>query len=275
MYSKIRRLVWIFVFALGMVACKDSEKVDNTEETYEDSQNQQESVSQKRKGVYITYQVVYAETPDSEVMSDIIYKLQKRADLYGKEATVYQDGENCIKVEIPDVEKADEILQELGRNAELLFISETTEDGNLNYSCASDVDESGESIVGYFLVRDLEAIKADGSVKLTGTEIESVNVSNYQNVMGITDIVLELKMTEEGSRKFEEATKYAYEHGETLGIYYDGEFLSVPKVTDVITNGVAVIQGMESHEETEHLATMLRIGNLSYDLKVMQVDVVE
>ena len=72
MYSKIRRLVWIFVFALGMVACKDSEKVDNTEETYEDSQNQQESVSQKREGVYITYQVVYAETPDSEVMSDII-----------------------------------------------------------------------------------------------------------------------------------------------------------------------------------------------------------
>ena len=39
-------------------------------------------------------------------MSDTIYKLQKRVEQYSTEATVYQEGDNRISIEIPGVTDA-------------------------------------------------------------------------------------------------------------------------------------------------------------------------
>ena len=65
-------------------------------------------------GVSITYQVK-GDTPSKEDMSDTIYKLQKRVEQYSTEATVYQEGDNRISIEIPGVTDANEILSELGQ----------------------------------------------------------------------------------------------------------------------------------------------------------------
>ena len=71
-------------------------------------------------GVSITYQVV-DENPSAEDMSDTIYKLQKRVDSYSTEASVYQVGDDRITVEIPGVQDANEILEDLGNPGSLEF----------------------------------------------------------------------------------------------------------------------------------------------------------
>ena len=62
-------------------------------------------------------------------------------------------------------------------------------------------------------------------------------------------------MTEEGTTKFAEATQNAYAKGESLAIYYDGTFVSVPKVNAVLSDGKAVISPMESYEAAESLGS--------------------
>ena len=71
-------------------------------------------------GVSITYQTV-DENPSAEDMADTIYKLQQRVDNYSTEASVYQEGNNRINIEIPGVSNADEILAELGKPGSLVF----------------------------------------------------------------------------------------------------------------------------------------------------------
>ena len=64
-------------------------------------------------GVSITYQVVGEDEPSAEDMSDTVYKLQKRVEVYSTEALVYQEGSNRINIEIPGVSDANTILEEL------------------------------------------------------------------------------------------------------------------------------------------------------------------
>ena len=61
-------------------------------------------------GVSITYQVE-DDNPTAEQMSDTIYKLQKRVESYSTEASVYQEGDDRITVEIPGVTDANAILE--------------------------------------------------------------------------------------------------------------------------------------------------------------------
>ena len=65
-------------------------------------------------GVSITYQVK-DDNPSDEDMSDTIYKLQRRVEQYSTEATVYQEGDDRINIEIPGVTDANAILEELGK----------------------------------------------------------------------------------------------------------------------------------------------------------------
>ena len=92
--------------------------------------------------------------------------------------------------------------------------------------------------------------------------------------MGNSTYAVDLVMTEEGTKKFEEATRNAYEKGETLGIYYDGSFVSVPSVKGVFSDGNAQISPMNSYEEAESLASTIRIGGLRLELEELHSKVV-
>ena len=54
-------------------------------------------------------------------MSDTIYKLQRRVEQYSTEASVYQEGDDRINIEIPGVTDANKILDELGKPGSLEF----------------------------------------------------------------------------------------------------------------------------------------------------------
>ena len=226
-------------------------------------------------GVSITYQVVGDEEPDATDMADTIAKLQQRVENYSTEAIVYQEGTDRINIEIPGVTDANKILEELGRPGSLYFISETDSDGNANYSMQAVTDAQGNVSYAYALNKTIDELKADGSIKLEGTDVKTATAGSIKDqTMGNTTYAVDLVMTEEGTKKFEEATRNAYEKNETLGIYYDGSFVSVPSVKGVFSDGNAQISPMSSYEEAESLASTIRIGGLKLELEELHSKVV-
>lgn len=271
MNNRIKVLLFAFILSLGMIGCQGKDAEEKTEQK---SEEQVDNASQKAKGIYITYQVISDEEINAEMMNDTVYKLQKRVELYAVDASVYQEGVDCIKVEIPGAEDADLVLQDLGRKGELYFISETAEDGSINYTGTGSPEESDAYETIWNLEKTIEELEKEGSVRLKGSDVKDAQAKYYQDSMGIGNDVVELVLTEDGSKKFEEATKYAYERGETIAIYYDGEFISVPKVTAVISGELAIIEGLADIEEAERLASVIRIGTLKCDLKMTSVEVI-
>ncbi|MCI9530373.1 MAG: protein translocase subunit SecD [Lachnospiraceae bacterium] len=186
-------------------------------------------------GVSITYQAV-DDNPSAEDMKDTVYKLQKRVEVYSTESTVYQEGNNRINIEIPGVSDANHILEELGKPGSLEF-----------------QDENGNTL-------------------LTGTDIKNAQGGTYNNQMGNREYVVELTLTDEGAQKFAEAT--ANNVGKSMPIVYDGETISAPNVKEAISGGTAQIDGMESFEAAEELASTIRIGSLSLELEELHSKVV-
>ena len=186
-------------------------------------------------GVSITYQVV-DENPSAEDMSDTIYKLQKRVESYSTEATAYQVGDDRITVEIPGVQDANKILEELGNPGSLEFQ------------------------------------KPDGTVFMTGDMVEDAQGATTTDRYGNKQYIVSLKLTDEGAKVFGEVTSENI--GNRLPIVYDGETISYPEVQSAITGGEAQITGMSTFEEAENLATQIRIGSLSQQLTELESSVV-
>ncbi len=223
-------------------------------------------------GVSITYQVVGDEEPSMEDMNDTIYKLQKRVENYSTEAQVYKEGTDRINIEIPGISDANAVLEELGQPGTLYFISQTGSDGSENYG----ITILDDGTYDYALLKSIDELKADGSIVLDGTMVSSAQAGTAQNEQGATtgEYVVSLTFTKEGTAKFAEATTAAYKNGETIGIYYDGKFVSVPNVTEPITGGQAQISNLTDFEEADKLATYIRLGGLKLELKELRSKVV-
>ncbi len=219
-------------------------------------------------GVSITYQVVGDENPSAEDMGDTIYKLQKRVETYSTEAQVYQEGADRINIEIPGVSDANSILEDLGRPGALYFIAQTDADGNQNYSY------TGSGATGYSLNKTIEELKTAGSIVLEGIDVATAQGGSGSDSLGNSQFVVDLTFTGEGTTKFADATTKAFSKGETIGIYYDGDFISVPIVQAALTDGKAQITGMGSFEEAEKIASQIRIGGLKLELEELRSNVV-
>ncbi len=225
-------------------------------------------------GVSITYQVVGDENPSAEDMNDTIYKLQQRVDGYSTEAQVYQEGSDRINIEIPGVTDANAILEELGKPGSLYFIAQTDSEGNNNYEMGYGMDAEGNLVPQTQLTKTIEELQADGSIILTGTEVESAQARTQQDSMGNLENVVALSFNEAGKQAFADATTKAYENGESIAIYYDEKIVSAPNVISAITDGNAVITGQSTAAEAEQLASTIRIGGLKLELEELRSNVV-
>ena len=197
-------------------------------------------------GVSITYQTSEAN-PSAQDMSDTIYKLQKRAENYSTEASVYQEGANRINIDIPGVSNADEILEELGKPGSLQFMEGTYDaDGNLT---------------------DLS------SVVLTGTDVKDAGVYKNEGQNGAADSYeVSLVLTDEGAKKFADATTRNV--GKPIYIIYDDQVVSYPTVNEPITGGQAVITGNFDIDEAQNLASTIRLGALKLELTELRSNTV-
>ena len=157
-------------------------------------------------------------------------------DSYSTEASVYQVGDDRITVEIPGVQDANEILEDLGNPGSLEFQM------------------------------------PDGTVFMTGDMVADAQAATQTDTYGNKEYVVALKLTDEGAKIFGEVTSENI--GKNLPIVYDGETISYPRVQTAITGGEAQITGMADFEEAETLATQIRIGSLSLQLSELESSVV-
>lgn len=186
-------------------------------------------------GVSITYQAK-GDTPSESEMKDTVYKMQKRVEQYSTEAGVYQEGADRITIEIPGVTDANKVLEELGKPGSLEFQDEA------------------------------------GNVVLQGTDVKTATAKIIEKETGAKENIVELNLTEEGGKKFAEATKTNI--GKPINIVYDGEVISNPQVNEEIAGGQAIISGNFTYEEVENLASTIRIGGLKVELEELNSSVV-
>ena len=220
-------------------------------------------------GVSITYQIM-TENPSQKDIDDTIAKMEERAENYSTEYAVYQVGDDRITVEIPGVFDANAVLEELGSPGALYFIKERNANGQLNYSYDADSEER----MPYALNVSLEELIADGSVILTGNDVKTAEAGYQPDQYGNQAPIVSMAFTDEAAKIFAEATTEAAASGETIAIYYDDHFISVPMVEEPITNGQCVILGSAEYADAEELATFIRIGAISLKLEELESNVV-
>ncbi|MGN0169737.1 MAG: protein translocase subunit SecD [Lachnospiraceae bacterium] len=185
-------------------------------------------------GVSITYQVE-GETPTTEQLNDTIYKLQQRVQTASDgsitEAQVYAEGDDRISVDIP------------GGSSDMF----------------AELEEPGV----------LEFRDANGQVQFSGEDIKAAEaVTQTDSNTQAKENVVELTFTDEAANRFYEYT--AAHTGEVLAIYYNNELLSDPTIQSAISGGVATISGSYTKEETERLASFIRIGTLDLTLSQLR-----
>lgn len=195
-------------------------------------------------GLSVTYQIVSEDSTAAE-RNATRDKLQRRVDQY--EGEVYPDGDDRFTVEVPtnDSENMDAyaLLEELGKPGTLEFLDST------NYALWAGGQE-------------YECV-------ITGSDIKGAQAGNDTQEGGY---VVQLTLNDAGTKKFADAT--AANLGKPIYIIYDGAIQSYPIVSSHITDGNAVINGMDSYEEAERLANTISIGALPLELEQLQYNIV-
>lgn len=188
-------------------------------------------------GVYIVYEAENESTPSAEEMAAAVSMLQQRVDYRGYfDAEVSQEGDRRIRVEIPGVEDAAAVVQEIGEAAHLTFRA-MNEDGT------------------------------PGDVLVDGVNVATAGKA-YQN----NEVVVTLEFDSTGATAFAEATSNNI--GNQIGIYMDDMLIYAPTVNAAITDGKAIITGNYTTETAEDLASKIRAGSLPFSLKALEYNAV-
>ena len=186
-------------------------------------------------GSVIVYEA-QVDNPTDEQMDTVASMLRTRLDGLGySEATVTRQGTNKVRVEIPSVSDPSEAAATLGSVAELKF-----------------VDYQGNEI-------------------LKGSDVKNAT-AEYGPVdnMGTSQHYVTIEFTDEGARKFSEATATAAslpEGQNVIGIMMDETVISMPRVSEQINDTSCIIQGDDfTAEEVNALASNIRSGQLPFSL---------
>ncbi len=184
-------------------------------------------------GLYMLMEAV--ETEDREVDEDTIERaitvIRSRIDELGvEEPVIAPQGDDRIRIELPDLDDPEQAREIVGRTAMLEFVG-----------------PDGEEIV-------------------TGANLEQARAERNPQVS--PNPFVSLEFDREGQALFAEATEKYY--GEPISIVLDDEVISEPVVRAVITEGQATIEGDFDFEEASELALLLRSGALPVELRELE-----
>ena len=265
-------IVLLILACLGLSGWYASTILGDTSASQKETDNSKESEGIKlgldlSGGVSITYDIV-EDNPSATDIADTIAKLEERAASYTTEYSVYQVGDDRITVEIPGVYDANEVLNDLGSPGALYFIKQKDSDGNANYKYDSS---TGEYVLNY----DIDTLVENGSVVMTGSDVKSAEATYEKSSSGVQQNtpVVALTLKDDAVKTWADVTTEAYANSESVGIYYDDHFISVPRVSAAITDGNCVINGMSDYEEAENLATFIRVGAINLKLQELESNV--
>ncbi len=111
----------------------------------------------------------------------------------------------------------------------------------------------------------LEFRDSNSKVLLTGDDVVKATAMYSQN----DGYVVALEFNDAGREKFSKATSDNLQ--KTISIYLDDTAISQPKVTEVIPTGEAVINGMQTYEQAEELASLIQSGALPVPLSEIAI----
>ena len=179
---------------------------------------------------------VLMEIQDENVTKSDLEKTRQLIDLRVNklgvaETSVTIEGDRRVRVEIPGEYNSKDLVDSLSKT------------GNLTFK------------------------DADGNEVLNGSDVDeaSVVINSTNNAP-----VVSLKLTDEGTKKFAEATQANL--NKTISIYMDDEEISSPTVNAVITDGNAIIEGSGSLDEDKNLAGLINAGALPVTVKAAQIE---
>ncbi len=184
-------------------------------------------------GLYVLFEAV--ETGDREIDDDAIERaitvIRMRVDELGvAEPVIDAQGDDRIRIELPDLEDVEQAREIIGRTALLRFVG------------------------------------PDGEDVVTGANLVQARAERAPEVSPYPFVSIEFDR--EGGRLFQEATENYL--GQTIDIVLDDEVISSPVVRSVIAEGRAQIEGNFSFEEAANLALLLRSGALPVELRELE-----
>ncbi|MBR4800115.1 MAG: protein translocase subunit SecD [Clostridia bacterium] len=192
-------------------------------------------------GVSAVYEVVPDEYADLDVrVTGTISSMQSLLVSKGyTEATVSKgtnsNGNTTIRVEVPDVDDPERVLDLIGRPASLYFTLEETDNP-----------------------KDVAFI--NGREHLENAYVTTDDDGNY---------AIGLKFNDAGAAAF--ATTTSENIGSTTYIYVDGQLMMRPTIQSAITNGSAIITGNYTYDSAYEYATKLQSGTFGVTLKQTEV----
>ncbi len=232
---KKRAVSVILLLLLGFCGCGEMKDKKEVVEEVKQEATVREAEEEKTVGMRIVFTVIDEEFTEEE-LNETIYKIRKRIENEGVEnAIVYRNAIRMINIDIPNVTEKDVLPDDIGNKGELLFVL-------------------GEEII------------------LEGKDIRTAE-NSWAQFNGTTENVVVISFTEDGTDKFAQITEANI--GETITIVYDDEVICAPIIQQAITDGKAIISGGLTEETAEHLATVIRIGELPLNLREFNREVVE
>jgi len=200
-------------------------------------------------GSHLVYTADVSDVAQGEVadaMSSLRTVVERRTNIFGVSEPLVQtersfSGDHRLVVELPGVTDLNEAVRVIGETPVLDF--------------------------------RLQTISEDGEVSYTPTELSGRYVARAQlefdaGHAGVgSEPVVIIRFDSEGSKLFEQITRDNV--GEVLGIFLDGEPISVPVIREAIPGGSATISGNFSLDEAKTLVRDLNFGALPVPISLL------
>ncbi|PNR94804.1 protein translocase subunit SecD [Petrotoga sp. 9PWA.NaAc.5.4] len=231
-------------------------------------------------GSSLEYSLDLPENVESqEVIDNVITVLRRRLDNAGYTEAIVTEvvsgSERRVRVEIPgisDTQRAEELIGSKGKLyfAEVIEVIESTTPPQIPRNRI--VALNGEEVELYSYVRDSRNPNIWYRVKnvfefgntpfqITGLDVTDARASLNPQGAGF---VVNLTFNAEGRNKFELATANLI--NKQVAIILDNEVIIAPVVRERISEGRAEISGIESMQEAQNIAVLIKSGNLPVDL---------
>ena len=214
-------------------------------------------------------------TPEDMEKSRAIIESRVNA-LGASEATVQEQGNDQILVQIPGLTNTEDALDTIGKTGKLEFarldsftdqdVKTKIENGQYGNE-ATITDELGNSLPS----GKTEHLKVeDGTYTplVSGANITNVSIGKEKEASA--DYAVNVKLDGEGTKAFAEATKELAPTKGKIVIILDNEVQSAPAVQSEIPNGDVSITGGYSLDEAKSLQTVLESGSLPVSFEYAQ-----
>jgi preprotein translocase subunit SecD len=186
------------------------------------------------QGGLSVWEEIQGDNIDPKAIDRTIELLNLRVNGMGvSETTVAREGQKRIRIDFPGKFNSDEVIESVTKTGELQF-------------------------------RD-----PSNNVLLTGNKDIKDAVASLDQY---NQPIVSLEMTEEGAKKFAEATEKFL--GQQISIYMDDQMITNPTVQSVIRDGKAQITGSKTMDEATRQANIIKSGALPVTLKTVAIKTV-